>query len=529
MKSIKQQYIDLKEGNMSQANFMRNIRMSLPQYITNVTSYNDSVKILRNKGILSEADISLSKDTVDKVKSVLQGLTANNDEYHRDGFTMGFFEGEGENEEGEKIDETDTNSGPNAQWLGSIKDIIEDMWQNGQINNYAEYGSAMTKLHNQPEGIVSQYGETSAADAANKLLASVAGAGDKYDPGPGEDEDFERDNDADYEEPRDDFPMSDYNDGEFWESLNESKDEKGKWTNADGKTLYAQFKEMDNLNGQELLIGIDFEMEKNHDLTKMAAAKIAIKNIKKIPNYYTNFKLSGKEGFTPDYIGGKSANAAARQMQPLGKDNLVDKVMGMKPVKDVEKVKASSNKAKKETNTAEKGMSLMSLIAKSVRGLQKMDATGEKMKKIVMKEGIKKDIKGKIIQVTNANGDAFERNETAIAIDNGAEIKILGFKEDQGKIKAIYDKGMFASGIDIDGLKKGKQEIMPGVNLGSVRERLKELIRKEIAGAYGGDALNVETGDSYTNELIRFYDDDGNPIQDEEGKPGVVVKSQKKR
>ena len=171
----------------------------------------------------------------------------------------------------------------------------------------------------------------------------------------------------------------------------------------------------------------------------------------------------------------------------------------------------------------------MSLIAKSVRGLQKMDATGEKMKKIVMKEGIKKDIKGKIIQVTNANGDAFERNETAIAIDNGAEIKILGFKEDQGKIKAIYDKGMFASGIDIDRLKKGKQEIMPGVNLGSVRERLKELIRKEIAGAYGGDALNVETGDSYTNELIRFYDDDGNPIQDEEGKPGVVVKSQKKR
>ena len=58
MKSIKQQYIDLREGNMSQANFMRNIRMSLPQYISNVTSYNDSVKILRNKGILSEADVS---------------------------------------------------------------------------------------------------------------------------------------------------------------------------------------------------------------------------------------------------------------------------------------------------------------------------------------------------------------------------------------------------------------------------------------------------------------------------------------
>jgi len=57
MKSIKEQYISLKEGNMSQANFMRNIRMSLPQHITNTTSYTDSLKILRNKGILTEIDI----------------------------------------------------------------------------------------------------------------------------------------------------------------------------------------------------------------------------------------------------------------------------------------------------------------------------------------------------------------------------------------------------------------------------------------------------------------------------------------
>jgi len=39
---------------MSQANFMRNIRMTFPQYVTNVTSFDDSVKILKNKGILNE-------------------------------------------------------------------------------------------------------------------------------------------------------------------------------------------------------------------------------------------------------------------------------------------------------------------------------------------------------------------------------------------------------------------------------------------------------------------------------------------
>ena len=44
MKSIKQQYIDLMEGRMSQHNFMRSLRMTMPQYVTNVTSFKDSVR-----------------------------------------------------------------------------------------------------------------------------------------------------------------------------------------------------------------------------------------------------------------------------------------------------------------------------------------------------------------------------------------------------------------------------------------------------------------------------------------------------
>ena len=78
MKSIANQYLDLKEGRMSQFNFMRSLRMTMPQYITNVTSFNDAVKILRNKAILSEADINeLSPQTkynaamkaVDRIKA----------------------------------------------------------------------------------------------------------------------------------------------------------------------------------------------------------------------------------------------------------------------------------------------------------------------------------------------------------------------------------------------------------------------------------------------------------------------------
>ena len=68
IKSIKQQYIDLKEGKMTQHNFMRNVRMTMPQYITNVTSYNDSIKILKNKGILTEADIKITSELAKGIK-----------------------------------------------------------------------------------------------------------------------------------------------------------------------------------------------------------------------------------------------------------------------------------------------------------------------------------------------------------------------------------------------------------------------------------------------------------------------------
>ena len=62
MKSIANQYRDLKEGKMSQSNFMRNLRMSMPQYITNVTSFNDAIRILKNKAILTESDPGLPQD-----------------------------------------------------------------------------------------------------------------------------------------------------------------------------------------------------------------------------------------------------------------------------------------------------------------------------------------------------------------------------------------------------------------------------------------------------------------------------------
>jgi hypothetical protein len=349
MKSIKQQYIDLREGNMSQANFMRNLRMTIPQYVTNVTSFEDSVRILKNKGILTEADIKVintdkeeeieDEETTEETPELLStdtsigDITADNDIYHRDGFNMGFFEGEDE--------------------------------------------------ENEEEG----------------------------------------------------------------KPLNEAKDEKGKWTNANGKDLYAHFKEIDNLNGQEVLIGIDFEMEKNHELSKKDAAKIVIKNLKKNPIYYTSSLIAGKEGYEPETMGPK-ADIEARQMQPLEKNmgNIVDKKMGMKPVKDVEKVKKDAD-AKKETNTPEKGISLMSLIAKTVRGVKKMDATGEKMKKIAMREAKLNNFPGEepneavklAMQFIEMN-PVLKQHSDEFTIQNGKDDAVLKYNYWEALPNDVYNK-----------------------------------------------------------------------------------------
>jgi len=58
MKSIKNQYIALKEGKMTEAQFMRNVRMTLPEYISNVTLFKQAEKILMNKGIISEIKVN---------------------------------------------------------------------------------------------------------------------------------------------------------------------------------------------------------------------------------------------------------------------------------------------------------------------------------------------------------------------------------------------------------------------------------------------------------------------------------------
>ena len=71
MKSIFDQYKSVNEGILSESQFLRNAKMALPKFISNVTTFKDAVTILKSKGIITEAkdvnpmDYSMPNDWCD--------------------------------------------------------------------------------------------------------------------------------------------------------------------------------------------------------------------------------------------------------------------------------------------------------------------------------------------------------------------------------------------------------------------------------------------------------------------------------
>ena len=424
MKSIQNQYIDLQEGKMSQTNFMRNMRMSLPQYITNVTSFGDTVKILKNKGILSEASF-FNSDTDEM----------DYDPKQRSQKQMNY-------------DSNEVEIGDIVSYTGSDK----------------KYGEKILKKGTKGK-ILANVGGEFTVDFDTLGINALVGISD----------------------------LTSNN-----ESLKEAKDEKGKWTNADGKSMYGQFDEINIVNSQELLIGIDYEMVKNCDLSKEKATKIAIKKIKQVPNYYTMAGLAGVEGTKPEYIGGKSANPEAHQMQYLDKNmgNVVDKKRGMQSVKDVEKFKKDSTTGG-ETNKVVKGVETTSFIAKTVRGVQKMNATGEKVKIIKLKEEL--NYSQSNLKLTPEETAKIKRvlPDAEFEWDEDDRKQVVYSNKPEREIRNIVNQATGQAPVPSNTVRPG---IGDAIQNKITKEALIKMIREEldeITGAYGGDAMSAEDGSSY--------------------------------
>jgi hypothetical protein len=184
----------------------------------------------------------------------------------------------------------------------------------------------------------------------------------------------------------------------------------------------------------------------------------------------------------------------------------------MQPVKGIEQAKKDS-----DTATAQKyktsGIDLMSLVAKTVRGVQKMDATGEKMKKVSVKENKAASAIYNRHTNTIAGTNAIAKGEDYVSKYNA---KAQTADTEQAKKDAEKNKKDTETQLKA---AKGDTMDMAISSFPGLRERLKELIRKqlkEMGGAYGyGDAMNAEPGDgsSYVNE-VDIYGIAGNPEEE---------------
>jgi hypothetical protein len=452
MKSIANQYRDLKEGKMSQQNFMRNLRMTMPQFVTNVTSFGDAVKILKNKSIIVETTV---KENFDFNKSAIESAT------------------------GDKISHTEEDD---------FGEIIYWSTENPYVNYYIS----------SDEQIIKYDGKTGERYPIGDLR--------NYDEPPNDD--YEPDTDADYEEPRDDFDMAEgegdkdeidamikkMEDEKVGEEavksqydLGEAKPEDKEFDEEEEEEETYDFEydedEMFNpvymneakkkeekveyskqqANPTELRLGIRTELECDSDMELDKAKEIAYKNIAKDPIYYTKLKLSGLEAHPKKVKGEKEVPVKKAKKESA---QLVDLVNGMQKVK-----MPKADKKKKIKEGVDEAMPFADL-----------PADPEKYK-------IVRDSKNYIIKATNADGVEFQKGDTVKTYD-GEEIKIAKFEESQGKVKAIYNKGMFFAGIDIDGLEAPKPTMRPGVDMGASFEKMKksmqEIVRETISEYFDG-------------------------------------------
>ena len=221
-------------------------------------------------------------------------------------------------------------------------------------------------------------------------------------------------------------------------------------------------------NLEEVTLGIFMEHACFPDKSYEEIEKIVKKNIKKNPNYYTNYKLTGIRDYELETM--DASKPETHQMKFYTEKDAVDTARGMQKVKMPKK-----EDKKKLKESVKEAMPFADLPADS------------KKYKIV------RDSKGYIIKATNSDGVEFQKGDVAKTYD-GEEIKIAKFEESQGKVKAIYSTGMFFRGIDIDGLEAPKAEFKPGVNLGASFEKMKkelEEIVHEVMNEYydGSDNL----------------------------------------
>jgi hypothetical protein len=284
MKSIANQYRDLKEGKMSQQNFMRNLRMTMPQFVTNVTSFGDAVRILKNKSIIVESNAG-NDQWLDAFQDALGFKT-----YMSPSYIISQYGDMKPEDAAKKFMDDSTES-------AMAKDKEKSAREIGLEEGDEELDVMVKKMEDEKAG--------------EEAVKS------QYDLGEAKPEDKEFDEEKEEEETYD----FEYDEDEMFNPayMNEAKKK-------EDKVEYSK----QQVNPTELRLGIRTELECDSDMELDKAKEIAYKNIAKDPIYYTTLKLSGIEAHPKKVKGEKVAPAKKAKKETI---QLVDLVNGMQKVK----------------------------------------------------------------------------------------------------------------------------------------------------------------------------------------------------
>lgn len=306
MKNITNLCIDLQEGKINRKDFLREARRVFPAYITNINTFEDTIKILKNKNLISEG--CNCENQLEEIRP------PESEQDERDAFDSRINTSPIDNEytdisnpEPAEPDEQDLEIMRNLDILDDEDNWENDLW--GGEDDIDPAGGS---------------GPSSHLEEAKEPKFKPMGS--KYD---GSDSEYNGTPDA-------------------YDPL-------------------------------EMQMGIRYEKSLDPNGTADKWLKKIKTNLNKNPHYYTNLSMAGYDE--------KKIPAEVKKRNDLSvevtKTNNIDKANGTTSPKGIEKVKASANKAKKETFKAVSGVKDLTHKATRAKGIKGvMDMTGGKMKKV---------------------------------------------------------------------------------------------------------------------------------------------------
>lgn len=380
-------YQKLQYKKVSKANFLMEARKTLPNFLTPLMSFEDTIKVLKNKNIISECDCNtipggvgdkLSPGDVDsyelklgvenemehtydweKAQEIALDHLAEDPHYYTKLQKTGL--------EYKPSSDTSVDENFGDEQKTDFPDVVE------YINKIKKLGWISTdSLFNELPDDMPQ------AEKA-QIMYKLSDLGLLYDSSEIDDEDplMDRPDDLALVNHQDVDKLLNNTSGvdsilnktstNF--GLNESK------INKDNLSKYPEFANIDTVNPGEYRHGLKCEIENGKNIE--AAKKIVLKNLAKDPIFYTNQKA-----------GIKKSKKVRTDIYTLATDkNLVDIKNGMQKASN-EKIKDSAYKSKKEGAIPAKKVQEMTTKPKRAKGIKRVMEIPGKEKKIKLKEAL---------------------------------------------------------------------------------------------------------------------------------------------